>query len=98
MPIEKEYLGSFRQGTIVEYKETYTTTWVQLDGLRLIRCDDAAKETGQGAWMIEEPGRIHMWRGQWGYPRVEVPITELKPDLWIKDKCVRSREYEKDVS
>jgi len=39
-----------------------------------------------------------MWRGQWGYPRVEVPITELKPDLWIKDKCVRSREYEKDVS
>ena len=96
MPVKKEYLGGY--GMIVEYRETFTTDWVQLNGPRLIRCDDAAKETGAGAWMIEEPGKLYMWEGMWGYPRCESPPTTLDPELWIRDSHVRSREYEKDVS
>ena len=97
MTYQRNHLGSY--GMIVVIEEVYKTDWVQLRGEELIRCDDEAKETGRGAWIIEKPGpalnRFRGWTGRWPAGSMAWP---LDPELWIADELVRITEFEKDVS
>ena len=94
MPVSKQVIDGY--GMVVVYEETTTTQWVQMVGEAMVRCDDEAKETGRGAWIVSQPGRTQSWYG--GEPANLLGGAKIDPTLWIRDGWVRKTEYEKDVS
>ena len=95
MPRKKRVIDGY--GMIVVYEEITTTQWVQMVGEAMVRCDDVAKATGRGTWVVLEPGgRQSSWTG--GEPANLLGGIHVDPTLWIRDEWSRRSEYEKDVS
>lgn len=101
MSYHREQVDRF--GTVIVMVESYKTQWVQLRGPTLLRCDDKAKISGHGVWILEMPcmqgvsGRLHGWRGS-VYLGDQVGGFRPDPELWIRDDFTHVYEYEKDVS
>jgi hypothetical protein len=98
----KRHLGTFNQGTVVESEVTLSTQWVQLRGTTIVRCDDDAKETGSGLWVIQKfGGGRRSWVGKPGYlsdPNGPGGIDTADPTLWLRDDWRRVYVEEKDYS
>jgi len=95
MPRERRVIDGY--GMIVVYEQITTTHWVQMVGESMVRCDDSAKRTGRGTWVVNQPGG---WGGAWdGAAPANLPGgVKVDPTLWIKDEWTKTTEYEKDVS
>jgi hypothetical protein len=96
IPRSKRVVDSY--GMIVVYEQITKTHWAQMVGESLVRCDDAAKKTGRGTWVVQGPG-IH-WGGVWegAEPANLAMGARVDPTLWIRDEWSKTSEYEKDVS
>ncbi len=94
MPRTREYIGSFNGGTVVEYDVHDVTDWVQVGSdLKIIRCDNNAKENGWGLWIVKNSnGTTSSWVGGTGLLDEEIDHT-----VWIKHSWSRRYNIEKDV-
>ena len=91
MPRTKKILHKFGDG-IVEEELTHETHWVQMIGVTIVRCDDAAKKNGWGLWTTTAPTSSSSWMGD------GCLIKGLNPANWIKDCCVETCIVEADYS
>jgi hypothetical protein len=102
MPKTVQHLGTFNRGTVVEREVTLSTQWVQLRGTTIVRCDDAAKETGSGLWCIQLfGGGRRSWVGKAGHlsdPNGPGGIDTADPTLWMRDDWKDVYVEEKDYS
>ena len=96
MPRYEKIIGRYDKGRIVEKKVTEVTSWVQMVGSWMVRCDDDAKTNGMGLWSLFDTSNSASasWKGPWG------PGYRFKPDpdLWIQDEHTRNYTSEKDYS
>jgi hypothetical protein len=96
MPRYEEIISCYNRGTVVEKKVTEVTSWVQMSGPWMIRCDDEAKSGDRGLWVLFDTSRnaSSSWKGTWG------PGYGFKPDpnLWIRNELTNSYTREKDYS
>ena len=90
MPRTKEVLRTY--GTIVEELWTYKTDWVHMVGCSILRCDDAAKDGGTGAWICVGPRVTSHWNGAVGH------IDHFDPANWLKDDHTGLVYSEQDYS
>ena len=92
MPKSKKNIHRL-QGSIFEIEETYITHWVQLVGETVVRCDDAAKNTGWGEWIVCGPGhQSRTWTGN------SVVAPGVDPENWLSDHHVETFVSEVDYS
>jgi len=101
MPRTSVYIGSFNRGTVVEEEVTLETQWVQMNGLSIVRCDNDAKESGYGLWVIQAGSGRRSWVGRGPSSVTDLGgqlLRQCDPDLWIKDDWKRTYISEKDYS
>jgi|TARA_B100001971_G_C17911703_1_gene393211 hypothetical protein len=96
MPRHEKFISRHSMGSVVEFEVTEITDWAQMVGPWLVRCDEEAKTTGNGFWVLFDTSRGagSSWKGVWGLD------YNFKPDetLWIHDEFTRTYNTEKDYS
>ena len=90
MPRKKEFLRWM--GTVAEEKYTYETTWVQMAGSAVVRCDDNAKKGHHGAWTMVAPRQASYWMGRGDH------IKGLDHANWIRENYTEDVYAECDYS
>ena len=83
----------------MERRITLETSWVQMCGDTVVRCDDEAKENNWGLWVTEKIGGYRRsWIGRRPGPANGLIPYFPEAALWIRDEWRTQFVDEKDYS